>query len=238
MTSPELALLVKAPEEGLGRWKQEARVSRSSRRPGRCLSGCEGGSVWHFSTRTALGLQDVWPSGTWELGGDANLAWWLHPASANAPEQPQSMKHTLVLRVGNSPAWGAESQPGDYLGFCSAAPAVARVPQRLPGCRSSAEGSGVGRGLEARHRGLGMARSGGGGVPAFLGKPDPGLGRFPWCKRSHHSLRSPTQCQRMRSWTRRTPLGRPGWGRVCGLWAGGPPRHRPRSLPGLGGHLA
>lgn len=113
--------------------------------------------VWHLGSRGSQGLQDVWPSGTWEPGGDANLAWWLHPASANVPEQSQSMKHTLVLSIGSLPSpgrRGGESQPGDRVGFCSAAPVSGKVLQRLTGRGSPTEDSGVCRAVGSRHLGL------------------------------------------------------------------------------------
>ena len=132
--------------------------------------------VWHLGSRGSQGLQDVWPSGTWEPGGDANLAWWLHPASANVPEQSQSMKHTLVLSIGSLPSpgrRGGESQPGDRVGFCSAAPVSGKVLQRLTGRGSPTEDSGV-------CRAVGVAASGApAGCQLPRGSPTGALAGFP-----------------------------------------------------------
>lgn len=189
MISPKLALLVKAPEKGLGKWKQKAHASGSSWSPWRCLLGREGGSVWHFSTRTAEGRQDVWPSGTWELRGDANLAWWLHPASTNTSEQSRSMKHALVLGVGNLPSPGRRESAWRLFWVLLCSPS------------SVSEGPAAPDGSQELHRGEWCLQRGGGAasgarewcspgrVPALPGKPDRGLGRFPWCKYTLHSLR-------------------------------------------------
>lgn len=136
--------------------------------------------VWHLGSRGSQGLQDVWPSGTWAPGGDANLARWLRPASAKAPEQSQSMKHTLVVGAGSLPSprrRGVGTQPGDRVGVCSAA----------PGAREGLQGRGSGSPTE----GSSVCGVWGGGIWGSCGVPDPpgkpewGLGRFPRCKCSH-----------------------------------------------------
>lgn len=93
--------------------------------------GARGAPVWRFSTRAAQGRQDVWPSGTWEPGGDANLAGWLHAAPADAPEQSQSMKHTLVLGLATPQPGETGLSPETGLGLLCSPAASARLPRRL-----------------------------------------------------------------------------------------------------------
>lgn len=153
MASPKLVLLVTAQGRGLGSGSRRHVPLEAPRIPALPL-GARGAPVWRFSTRAAQGRQDVWPSGTWEPGGDANLAGWLHAAPADAPEQSQSMKHTLVLGAGTAPARGDETQPRVWSGF-------ALQPRSISEAPAAPDLTGVG----ATQRGGVSAEAGGVGAP-------------------------------------------------------------------------
>lgn len=87
------------------------------------------GCVWHLSTCSFYSLWDSRPWRVWKLGGDANLALQLLPASAKHTRDSPCMKRTLVLHVGSFPARQTECQPGELFGFGSAA---LTVPEKAP----------------------------------------------------------------------------------------------------------
>lgn len=85
---------------------------------GAASPGSKRGPVWHLCTVASKACGMFRPLRMWALGGDANLASWLHPTRAKAPRQSQSTKHALVLSLGNFPSLARrESAQEAVLGF-------------------------------------------------------------------------------------------------------------------------